>query len=594
MQRKGGEIRREAEIVKRASLVAQYLHTHRKCASFAQLCFSPLPRISSPLLSGTITIITATMNQTLSRLVASTIFALLLLLMQSPLNGQPNVLLIIADDLGVDALGMYGIGADAPITPHLDQLRSEGLLYTNVWSYPTCTPTRAAIASGLYSGKTGVLGVPGTLELSYRTIFEFVAEASPYSYANAVIGKWHIGDRGDEDHPNDQGVDHYVGYLNGEVPDYREWTRTENGTSAASSSYITTELTDEAIEWLGEQVTPWFLWVAHVAPHSPFHLPPDSLYSRTQTNGVRSQYLAMVESFDHEVGRILAAIPETERDSTVIIVVGDNGTPGKALQAYPDGHAKGTLYEGGIRVPMIVAGRGVTRAGETESGLVNLIDLYATIAEIAGIELEGGINNSRTLLPTFTDPDAPGVPFNFIEYDSEVSGWTIRDERYKLIVFSDQSREFYDLSIDPLEERELMAVGLDADQEERLRRLEEEAAIRLTNWSCSDGIRNGDEEGIDCGGSLCEPCISGVVEPGGSSIAQLTPIIVADHILIDLPATSGQSLEVRIYDPLGRVVLRRSVTPHNRAIPTADLAPGFYLVEVWRDGEVVARGGVAL
>ena len=298
-------------------------------------------------------------------------------------QSRPNILVIIADDFGIDALGLYGVGTVLPETPHIDALAERGLLFENTWSYPMCTPTRAAMISGRYGGKTGVTRAPGTLELEYTTIFEYLTEPEHGEYANALFGKWHIGPSSDFDHPNDQGVDLYAGYNSGGVDSYYRWKRTINGIVDTSERYVTSELTDRAIDWLDGQSGPWLLWMAHAAPHTPLEVPPDSLYSRTDTAGTLNKYMAMIEALDHEIGRLLSSIDAATLENTVVIFLGDNGTPGNLLQAYPSGHGKATLYEGGIRVPMIIAGAGVPRRGSVEPGLVNIVDIYATIASLA-------------------------------------------------------------------------------------------------------------------------------------------------------------------------------------------------------------------
>ena len=353
--------------------------------------------------------------------------------------------------------------------------------------------------TGLYGNKTDVLSVPGTLRLPNTTLFEQVDALTAGAYANAAIGKWHIGGSNNPTHPNDQGVAHFVGWDSGALPDYFAWERTENGTTSPSTDYATSHITDEAIDWIDRQTMPWLLWLAHSAPHTPFHLPPDSLYTRTQTNGNLNQYLAMIESMDHEIGRLLDSMTPAQRSNTLVIFLGDNGTPNQVLQGYPSGRGKGSLYQGGIHVPMIVAGSGVTRVDESEGALIHALDIFATISEVVGPDLAGGINNSFSFKDLLSDPNAATRPYNLSEIaSSSLEGYTLRNERYKLIAFADGRQELYDLTLDPFELTDLIPGGLTGDQAALLAELDAEAMDQIAGWSCNDAIRNGEEQDGDC------------------------------------------------------------------------------------------------
>lgn len=423
-------------------------------------------------------------------------------------SAQPNVLVIVADDMGLDAMNGYDVGSNSlPITPNLDALRTQGLLFNNAWVSPACSPTRATILSAQYGNKTGVLSVPGNLSLSYETIFEKIADQSNNTYATAAFGKWHLGGSND-DHPNLQGVQHFAGVTAGVVPDYNAWNFNENGTVSATTEYATTKFTNDAIDWIDNQTQPWFVWMAHVAPHTPFHIPPDpATYSQTNTNGNRNKFIAMIEALDYEIGRLYNSLTETEKDNTLIIFIGDNGTSNLILRGFPSGHGKGSLYEGGIRVPMFATGFGVNRTNEVENGLVQGLDIYATILDVIGGDLSNGIFNSRSFKDVLSDANATTNPYNFTEYVSNsATGVAIRNEQYKLIDYADGTQEFFDLVNDPLETTELITNGLTSEQMNILAELETEADQRISAWSCQDLIKNGDEEEVDCGGSFCQDC----------------------------------------------------------------------------------------
>jgi arylsulfatase A-like enzyme len=385
----------------------------------------------------------------------------------------PNILLVIADDMGLDASPCYEIGSAKPDMPALESLCESGLVFENVWSNPLCSPTRATILTGRYSWRTGVgttVRRSGGIALTETSLQRFLDERAPTGYSHAVIGKWHLADRtnGGADNPNRMGVGHYSGFVRGQG-DYWNWRRTENAQTRAVTGYSTTVLTDAAVDWVQQQREPWFLWLAFAAPHAPFHLPPDDLHRRGHLSGdsadIAAQplpyYLAMLEALDHEMGRLLSSLPPDVRDNTAVIFIGDNGTPGRVVQPpYRSRRAKGTLYEGGIHVPMIVAGAGVTRRGEREAALINTTDLFATIASLAGVEVER-IGDSESFARLLTDHGAPKRSFAYAEHFTSDQfaldhDWAIRDDRYKLIEFGRGERRLFDLEEDPFERQDLL------------------------------------------------------------------------------------------------------------------------------------------
>ena len=170
-------------------------------------------------------------------------------------------------------------------------------------------------------------------------------------------------------------------------------------------------------------------------------------------------------------------LPGTVRENTVIIFIGDNGTPREVVQSpYEPGKAKGTLYEGGIHIPMIVSGAGVTRAGERESALLNSTDIFSTISDLAGTEFPA-INDSRSFRALLSDAAASKRTEIYSEVSSaNVWGWAIRNERFKLIQYDDGSEEFFDLSTDPYEQNDLLTGTLDSIQQNEKTDLEQKGA----------------------------------------------------------------------------------------------------------------------
>lgn len=412
-------------------------------------------------------------------------------------QAQPNILLVIADDMGVDVTNGYQTNGTMPSTPTIDSLREHGVTYKNTWSAPTCTPTRASIMSGKNGIKTGALSVPGNLDVADVSVFSMIDQLTNDAYSSAVIGKWHISSPVDYTHPSQHNVDHYEGLFTGAVSDYYSWNKVTNGTLSTVNEYVTTHLTDSAIDWVGNQNQPWILWMAHVAPHTPFHTPPAGLYSTTSTAGQLNKYIAAIEAMDHEIGRLIGSLDEETLANTIIIFIGDNGTPAQVVQYFDSDHAKGSLYEGGIRVPMIVSGKGVSRINEEEEGLTHVADVYATVLELTGNQLSGGINNSLSLKPSFSCVDMIDREFLYTDYESNnVESWAIRNSQYKLIEDENGNQQFYDLIAD-LQEQTNLITSLTTAQQTVLTALEDEATVIRAGWSCNDGIQNGTETTLD-------------------------------------------------------------------------------------------------
>lgn len=486
-------------------------------------------------------------------------------LLWSITNAQsPNILLIIADDLGIDALNGYKVGSLKPHTPTIDALRNSGICFTNVWSTPVCSATRAGIMSGKYGVNTGVTSAPGNLDTNHISIFRQISSLTNNRYAQSVVGKWHIAQPKNVHHPNWHGVDNYMGVIGAIWNAYDDWEKTENGFSENSSEYATSYFTNYSKDWIKQRSKPWFLWLAHLAPHTPIHVPPDSMFTQPSTNSRQKKYFAMIESLDYEIGRLLDSLPSNTRDSTLIIFLGDNGTPNNLLQEYPGDHGKQSLYQGGIHVPMIISGYGVNRVAAYDSSLINVVDIYATILDIIDKENNQiGIYNSLSFYHLLDSNKTNYLSrnYNYTEIEPNASdittnGYTIRNNRYKLIQYADNSRELYDLWMDTLEVNDLLN-GLVSDSILALKtNLKNEAIQIRMGWLCHDNIKNGDEEDIDCGGSLCEDC-SVSIKNKGQNLFHVNYSQTSENILITaLSNVKAIPWTVELYDLFGRKIYR--------------------------------------
>jgi len=412
-----------------------------------------------------------------------------------------NVLLVIADDLGADGLAFSNTNAAAslPPTPHLNALAARGLVFRQACGNPTCSPSRAAMLTGRYgfrSGVTEILDTPGAPGVQTN---EFtLPEALVATHRCASFGKWHLGNNASAPNHNG-GWPSFSGSLGGALgttaASYYSWTKVSNGvTRAGHATYATTDNLNDALTWLAAQGTNrWMLWLAFNAPHAPFHKPPANLaphyagLSGTAPDiqqNPRPYYEAAVEAMDSELGRLLASIDTNE---TTIVFLGDNGTPGRVIQPpYASGRAKDSLYEGGVRVPFLIAGPDIVQPGRASDIAVHSVDVYATVLELAGATTPlpaGLVFDSRSLVPILLNqPFAPAQDAILMENTGAMvegaSGRAARRGSYKLLRFTSGVEEFYDLAADPLETSNLLTAPLTGAQQIELELLRQ----RLNEW----------------------------------------------------------------------------------------------------------------
>lgn len=309
---------------------------------------------------------------------------------------RPNVVFILVDDLGYGDLGAYG--ARDIRTPHLDRLARQGVRLTDGYSNgPVCTPTRAALVTGRYQQRVGLewaIG-PGQSEPGLpATEASLARRLKGAGYVTGLVGKWHLGYK-PEFGPNAHGFDEFFGLLSGNVDFYshREIDDQpdlhEDGKPVVATGYLTELLTERAVRFIDRHAgRPFFLYLAYNAPHWPFQPPgrPDDVRTRaTWFDGNRADYARMVESIDAGVGQVLRALDRhgLARD-TLVVFTSDNGGERHSRNA-PFFHHKGTLWEGGIRVPVLVRWPAALPAGKVSRVPVVTMDFTATILAAAGV-----------------------------------------------------------------------------------------------------------------------------------------------------------------------------------------------------------------
>jgi arylsulfatase A-like enzyme len=417
---------------------------------------------------------------------------LALLTTLTSIAARPNILLVIADDIGVDSHSLYNTNSKAslPPTPNINSLYTNGVLFRSAYAYPSCSATRAALLTGRYGFRTGwglAIDVDSTTVLlgNEPTLPKILSQNPQLGYRDASFGKWHLGFK-----PTDPnllgGWSHFSGAPSHSLESFFRWQKIVDGKTSTSTNYATTDNVNDAISWIQQQGTNnWFLWLAFNAPHAPFHKPPDGLHSYTSLSTSQSEidrnprpyFEAATEAMDTELGRLLSTV---DRSNTVIIFVGDNGTPQEVVQPpYTSARAKFTLYEGGTHVPLIISGPVVKNPHRETAHPVHVVDLYATILEFAGAEVPNAlpanvISDSHSLVPFLTSDESTfsrdwlfTEQFPATNLYPDQQGRTIRDESLKLIRLSNGTRSVYDLLLDPTEKTNLVA-RLTAEQSARV------------------------------------------------------------------------------------------------------------------------------
>jgi arylsulfatase A-like enzyme len=429
---------------------------------------------------------------------------------QGPVHAASrNILVLIADDLGVDASSFYPEAARRPTTPpappapNLQRLADAGILFRNAWANPLCVPSRATIFTGRYGFRTGVGSNLARPEYQALTAAEFITPeaflARPaLGYRLAHIGKWHVSPGSDD--PNRFGWPYFAGGepRRAEVPDYFDWVKYINGEAKPSTTYATTDSVNEAVAVIRKAKKagkPYYIEIAFNAPHSPFHKPPNALHSRDGLPEYipgadrRPYFEAMIEALDTEIGRLLRSV---DLAATTVIFVGDNGgTAATVAPPYDPKRSKATVYENGIRVPLLLAGAGVRRPGRMVDGLVNTVDILPTVLELAGIPLRAVLPAGRkidgvSMVPYMRTPGlASRRAFIYAERFNanfnEGFQRAIRNAEFKLITRPRGSREFYNLRLDPLETDNLLARTLSAGEQSNLGSLESTLAVLLAS-----------------------------------------------------------------------------------------------------------------
>jgi arylsulfatase A-like enzyme len=408
------------------------------------------------------------------------IFSLLMLITAKSQHGRPNILLILTDDLGYYDVSYYG--TKDLRTPNIDQLCKSGMRFDNFYSNsPVCSPTRASLMTGRYPD---YVGVPGLIRSNPDDSWGYLdpsavllpAVLKKAGYHTALIGKWNLGLES-PNLPNEKGFDLFHGWLEDMMEDYNIKRRSGknymrfNKDSIDSKGHATDIFTDWSMAYIRERAkekNPFFLFLSYNAPHFPVQPPKEYIEKvKKREPGIsdtRAKLVAFIEQTDDAIGKVVQALKQTgQYENTLIIFTSDNGghLPTGANNG-PTRDGKQSMYEGGLRVPMFVSWPKRVSSGLV-SPQVNLsMDIFPTLAELAGIKIEHQIEG-RSFLQNFYDGETKkedrvlyftrreGGPYGGKAYHA------IRQGDWKLLQNSPyQPMELYNINDDPLEKNDLI------------------------------------------------------------------------------------------------------------------------------------------
>jgi arylsulfatase A-like enzyme len=394
---------------------------------------------------------------------------------------QPNIVYIVADDLGWKDVGFDGSDIK---TPNIDGLAAAGARLEQFYAQPMCTPTRAALMTGRYPFRYGLqtLVIPSGHSYGLPTDEWLLPQAlKEAGYQTAIIGKWHLGHADPKYWPRQRGFDYQYGPLIGEIDYFTheqhhvlDWYR--NNKPLKEKGYSTTLLGNAAVKLIDEHDArvPLFLYLAFNAPHTPYQAPQDYLDRyKDIADPSRRAYAASITAMDDQIGRVVAALEKKQMsDNTLIVFQSDNGGTRNAMFAgegdmskvkipcdngpYRDG--KGSLYEGGTRVVGFVNWPGHVKPGSIVDEIIHVVDMYPTLVGLAG----GSTAKSKPLdgmdvWPTISE--GRPSPRTEVVYNVEIFRAGIREGDWKLIWRTPlpETVELYNLAQDPSEKTNLAA-----------------------------------------------------------------------------------------------------------------------------------------
>jgi arylsulfatase A-like enzyme len=391
----------------------------------------------------------------------------------------PNLVVILADDLGWADLGADGSGID---TPHLDQLARQGVKLTRFYaSAPMCSPTRAALLTGRYPHSVGMPELASKVARPPVPLLALAHEAitipealKSARYRSIVVGKWHLGFT-PRDFPAHHGFDEFWGSLLG-TPGFwqpQDTFHNDQPVQVSSGVHFTDAITDQAVGYLDAHPSsgpPFFLYLAYNAPHYPLEAPAalvNKYRRKFRDRGFFAIYAAMVEQLDAGVGRVLRALDERKlADNTLVVFTSDNGPSAEPVAYGPEGaeYSNGPLqgykfstHEGGIRVPFLARWPGRIPAGTVRDTPAITMDLLPTLLAAAGVAPAAGHEiHGTSILPLLTRGEAPRRAQPSLHWENQHNAAVLAGE-WKLVHPFYGAPKLFRVAGDPAETRDLAA-----------------------------------------------------------------------------------------------------------------------------------------
>jgi len=387
---------------------------------------------------------------------------------KEPNPGRPNVVIILADDLGYGDVSYHQHPKEVH-TPNIDRLASRGIRMTNAYANcSVCAPTRASLLTGRYSQRCGFFDAGDSragLPTDEITIADLLKQKG---YKNGVFGKWHCGLDRDKHHPLNRGFHEFFGFLGHGAHDYYDLDNMPDDPQTAiwnnlqitenESGYLTDILGEKAVKYIeNNKDRPFFLYLPFSAVHGPLQAPVEDIARFNTGNKDRDIYLAMLYRMDINIGKVLDKLKETGNYSnTLVFFFSDNGGVVKHANNMPLKLGKHTFYEGGIRTPMIVSWPAQLGPGENHTAVVGM-DIFQTICAVTGISLpnDNKIRDGKDMLPALRSGQTMNL-HEYLYFDRGYGDWAIRNGKWKLHNKRSGDLELIDLSRDISEKTNLI------------------------------------------------------------------------------------------------------------------------------------------
>jgi len=378
---------------------------------------------------------------------------------------QPNIVLIMADDMGWGDIAMNG-NPFSINTPNLEKIARSGARFEHFMVSPLCAPTRASLLTGRYHLRTGVSNVTGGLETMRSEEVTMAEVFRNAGYATGLFGKWHNGAHYPQD-PNGQGFDEFFGFCGGHWTNYFNTRLQHNQTMVATRGYITDVLTDAALDFIEKnKARPFLCYIPYNAPHGPFQV-DDKYFNKFKSKGVNDMDAAiygMVENVDENIGRVLEKLESLKlTGNTIVVFLTDNGPNSNRYNGYMKGK-KGAVDEGGVRVPLFIRWPGKIKGETVVKQLVAHIDLLPTLVELSSITSAPTLPwDGKSLVPLLhgkTVDWADRKIYTHILRDTETDGvikpfpGAIRTGQYRYIR-GNESDQLYDMLVDPAQRTDI-------------------------------------------------------------------------------------------------------------------------------------------